>query len=187
MRKKSIIIGSIISLLLIGIVLYLFLNREYPDDANTLYTIKFDNVKIRFERYEYTLGQNQTVGVEKSTNKGKTYEQLTSVPVVVSMDPKFIFLNENLGFAISKTDLTKHNNYMGVHVTQDGGRTFVNGTINYNNPNIDILTVEDVPYYDNDILKLHCSIYQVKADKSGYEDVDLIFISNDNGLTWNLE
>ncbi len=188
MKKKKIIfiIILVLALLIIGgIVLYL--NREYPDDENTLYTIKFDKVKIRFERYEYTLGQNQTVGVEKSTNKGRTYEQLTNEPIVVSKEPKFIFFNENFGFAISKPDLTKYNNYMGVKVTQDGGRTFINGTINYNNPNIDILTVEDVPYYDNDVLKLHCSIYQVKEDKSGYEDVDLIFISKDNGLTWNLE
>ena len=91
-----------------------------------------------------------------------------------------------MGFAISKPNLTKSNDYMGVKVTQDGGKTFVNGKINYNNPNIDILTVEEVPYYDDGLLMLHCSIYQIKDDHTGYEDVDLIFISNDDGLSWNL-
>ena len=188
MKKKIIIFVSIVVVLLLvvgGVVL--FLNREYPDDKNTLYTIKFGNTKLRFERYDYSLGQNQIVGVEKTTNKGKTYEKLTDEPIIVSMEPKFIFINEKLGFAISKPNLTKSNNYMGVKVTQDGGKTFTDGEINYNNPNIDILTVEDVPYKENDLLKLPCSIYQVKVDQSGYEDVKLVFVSSDNGLTWNLE
>lgn len=188
MKKKTIIIVSIlIILLLITGGIFLFLNREYPDDENTLYTIKFGNTKLRFERYDYSLGQNQIVGVEKTTNKGKTYEKLTDEPIIVSMEPKFIFINEKLGFAISKPNLNKSNNYIGVKVTQDGGKTFTDGKINYNNPNIDILTIEDVPYVDNSLLKLPCSIYQVKADHSGYEDVKLIFSSSDNGLTWNIE
>ncbi|MBR4178964.1 MAG: hypothetical protein IKR57_06430, partial [Bacilli bacterium] len=60
MKKKIIIIVSIlIILLLITGGIFLFLNREYPDDENTLYTIKFGNTKLRFERYDYSLGQNQ--------------------------------------------------------------------------------------------------------------------------------
>lgn len=187
--KKKIIISIIILtiMLLVGGGIFLSLNREYSDDENTLYTIKFGNIKLRFERYDYALGQNQIIGVEKSIDKGRTYEKLTKTPIIVSMEPMFIFFNEKLGFAISKPNLTKNNNYMGVKVTNDGGKTFVNGKINYDNPKIEILTVEEVPYYDNNILKLHCSIYQIKEDDSGYEDVDLIFISNDNGLTWDLE
>ena len=165
--KKKIIIAVSIFVVLVLIVggVFLFLNKEYPDDENTLYTIKFGNTKLRFERYDYSLGQNQIVGVEKTTNKGKTYEKITDEPIIVSMEPKFIFINEKLGFAISKPNLTKSNNYMGVKVTQDGGKTFTDGEINYNNPNIDILTVEDVPYKENDLLKLPCSIYQVQSQK----------------------
>ena len=99
----------------------------------------------------------------------------------------FTFISKKLGFAVSKPNLQKYNKYMGVHVTYDGGKTFTNAVINYNNPNIEILTVEEVPYLENNKLILHCSIYQVKDDLSGYEDVDLYFISKDNGLTWNLE
>lgn len=189
MKKKKLLILVIVLIFLFVIVggIILFLNREYPDDENTLYAVKFGNTKLRFERYDYSLGQNQIVGVEKSTNKGKTYEKLTDEPIVVSMEPKFVFINKKLGFVISKPNLTKSNNYIGVKVTQDGGKSFVDGKINYNNPNIEIITVEDVPYLESNLLKLPCSIYQVKANQSGYEDVKLFFISSDNGLTWNLE
>lgn len=187
MKKKYVFIILFIALaLLLGLVFF-FSNREYPDDENTLYSIKFGNTKLRFEKYDDALGQNQTVGVEKSTNRGKTYEIITDEPIIVSMEPKFIFINEKLGFAISKSNLTKSNNYMGVKVTQNGGKTFVDGKINYDNPDIDILTIEDVPYVKDDKLKLPCSIYQVKSDQSGYEDKKLTFISIDNGLSWNLE
>lgn len=187
--KKKVIITIIILVIVLLVVegIFLFLNKEYPDDENTLYTIEFGNTKLRFERYDYSLGQNQIVVVEKSTDKGKNYEKLTIEPIIVSMEPKFMFLNENLGFAITKSNLTKNNNYIGIKVTQDGGKTFIDGIINYDNPNIEILTIEGVPYIENDLLKLPCSIYQMKEDKSDYENIELTFISVDNGLTWNLE
>lgn len=186
MKKKYILLIILIIVMIIGGII-IFMNREYPDDENTLYSIKLDNVRIRFERYDYALGQNQVVGVEKSTNKGKTFIKITEQPIIVSMEPKFIFLTSQVGFAITKPNLTKSNNYSGVKVTNDGGKTFVDGIINYDNSNIEIITVEDTPYIENNYLKLPCSIYQVKEDKTGYEDVSLIFVSKDNGLTWNLE
>ena len=33
--------------------------------------------------------------------------------------------------------------------------------ITYENPGVEILTIEDVQYYEKNILKLHCSIYQI--------------------------
>lgn len=187
MKKKFTILTCIIIALVIGVAILMNREETYPyEDENTLYYIKFNNEILRFERYDYSLGQNQVVGVQKSVNKGKTFENITEENIIVSMEPKFIFLNEKLGFAISKPNLTKYNDYMGVKVTQDGGKTFVNGKINYDNPNIEILTIEDVPYYENNELKLRCSIYQVKKDQTGYEDIELIFVSVDNGLTWNL-
>ena len=184
--KKRYLTAIVILILIIGAII-VFVNREYPDDENTLYSIKFEDFKLRFQRYDYALGQNQLVAVEKSTNKGKTYEKLTHELITVSMEPKFVFLNKKLGFVISKPNLTKDNNYMGFKVTQDGGKTFVNAVINYNNPNISILTIDDVPYYENDVLHVKSSIYQVKSDARGYEDVPLILISLDKGLTWYLE
>lgn len=64
----------VIIVLSLGLVFF-FLNREYPDDENTLYSIKFGDVKLRFEKYDDVLGQNQTVGVERSINRGRTYEK----------------------------------------------------------------------------------------------------------------
>lgn len=184
-KKNILIILLFIVLIGLGIIRLLF-NEKYLDDENTLYSITFNDVKIRFERYDYSLGQNQIVGVEKITNNGKNIEKLTKEQIIVSMNPMFIFINEKLGFSISKANLSKSNNYMGLKVTHDGGITFTSGVINYDNPNIEILTVKNVPYLEDGLLKLPCSIYQVKEDKSGYEDIDLIFISNDEGITWNL-
>lgn len=186
MKKKIII--SVIILIIGGIVALLFLNRKYPyEDENTLYFIEFKNEIIRYERYDYSLGQNQIVGVQKSINKGKTFENVSEEFITLSMKPKLIFLNEKLGFAIAKSNLTKSNDYMGFKVTQDGGKRFTDSKINYDNPNIEILTIESTPYFAENILKVKCSIYQVKEDQSGYEDKELIFISKDEGLTWDLE
>lgn len=177
------------ALLVILLIIILLLipkhENEHEANENTLYNIKIDNTYLRVQKYDNSLGQNQLVGVEKKTKDG--YETVTEELITVSKEAKFVFLNKDLGFAISTPDLSKQNNYLGFKVTQDGGRTFKNCVINYDNPNIETLTVEGVPYYEKDKLKLHCSIYQIKKDNSGYEDVDLMFISNDNGLTWNLE
>ncbi len=185
--KKKFILACISIVLIIGVVVLMNIEKKYPyEDENTLYYIEFNHEILRFERYDYSLGQNQIVGVQKSVNRGRTFESITEENIIVSMEPKFIFLDENLGFAISKPNLTKNNNYMGIQVTQDGGKTFTNGKINYDNPKVEILTVEDVPYFENNELKLKCSIYQIKEDHTGYEDVELIFVSIDDGLTWNL-
>ena len=187
MKKKFIVLLCVVIVLIAGAVILMNTGNKYPyEDENTLYYIEFDNEILRFERYDYSLGQNQIVGVQKSENKGKTFENITEEGIIVSMEPEFIFLNEKLGFAIAKPNLTKSNDYLGFKVTQDGGKTFINGIIHYDNPNIEILTVEDVPYYENNELKLKCSIYQINDDRTGYEDVELIFVSVDDGLTWNL-
>ena len=186
MNKKIIIFIIIITILLIvGVTVYFSLNKRVPEPDNTLYIKDFGEVKLKFVKYDYALGQNQIVGVEKSIDGGKTYERITNEPIIVSMEPEFIFLDENLGFAISKKKLSKTNNYIGLKVTNDGGITFVDGIINYDNPDIEVLSIKNIPYKDNNTLKLLCSIYQVKEDKTGYEYVDLIFESTDNGLSWN--
>ena len=187
-RKKKIIPIIIIIVLLVagGIIL---LTKKYKyEDENTLYFVKFNNTILRFEHMDHVIPQNQIVAVQKSTNNGKTFETITEGQVIVSLEPKFVFLNEKLGFAVKKPNNTKENGkYYGMYVTTDGGKTFNQSEITYDNLNIEILTIEDVPYYENDKLKLHCSIYQAKDDGSGYETVDLFFITDDEGLTWYLE
>ena len=189
MKKKTLLLIGIIIITVASLFL-LFLNRkrDYKDDNNTLYSIKFGNIKLRFERYDYVLGQNQLVGVEKSTNYGKNYKNITKTPITVSMESKFIFFNEKLGFAVKRPNITKEKGkYYGMYVTKNGGKTFQLSEINYENNDIEILTIEDVPYYEKRKLKLHCSIYQIKSDHSGYENKDLYFTTKDDGKTWKLD
>jgi hypothetical protein len=185
--KKKIIISIIILVIIVSLGLILLLpKREYTNE-NTLYYIKFDNTILRFQYLDSVIGQNQIVGVEKSIDDGKTFERITTNQVIVSLEPKFVFLNENMGFAVKKPNNIKDNGkYFALYVTTDGGKTFNNSIINYDNPDVSLLTIEDVPYYENNLLKLHCSIYVINEEKQGYENKDLYFISNDNGLTWNL-
>ena len=187
MKKRTIIIGSLIIVLLI-IGLILFLPKKEVIDENVLYSVNFDNVVLRFKHVDNVIGQNQIVVVEKSMDNGKKFETITEGDVIVSLEPKFVFLNEQLGFAVKKSNNIKENgNYYGMYVTNDGGKTFNLSEINYENPNIEVLTITDVPFYNNEKLILPCSIYQVKEDQSGYENVSIYFTSNDNGLTWNLD
>ena len=187
--KKKIIIPIIVILVLLvtgGIILF---TRKYSySDENTLYFVKFNDTILRFEHMDHVVPQNQIVAVQRSTNNGRTFETITEGQVIVSLEPKFVFLNEKLGFAVKKPNNIKDNGkYFGMYVTKDGGKTFNQSEITYDNPNIEILTIEDVPFYENDKLKLHCSIYQVKSNQSGYETVDLYFITDDDGLNWYLE
>ena len=187
-KKKIIIVIGIIILTILGILSFILLNRKYPyEDENTLYFKEFNNTILRLERVDYSLGQNQVVIVQKSTNKGKSFEDITKEPIILSMEPKITFLNEKLGFVLAKSNLTKNNNYLGLYITKDGGKTFENCKINYNNSNIEMLTIVSTPFYDNDILKMKASIYIVKEDQNGYENKKLIFISDDKGLSWKME
>ena len=188
MKKKIIIsIITVVAIVLIIVGILLFTKSYSYSDENTLYFIKFNNSILRFEHIDHVVPQNQIVVVQKSNNNGKTFETITEGQVIVSLEPKFVFLNENFGFAVKKPNNIKDNGrYYGMYVTKDGGKTFTQSEIIYDNPNIEILTIEDVPFYENDKLKLHCSIYQAKADGSGYENVDLYFVTENDGLTWHL-
>ena len=154
MKKRTIIIGSLIIVLLI-IGLILFLPKKEVIDENVLYSANFDNVVLRFKHVDNVIGQNQIVVVEKSMDNGKKFETITEGDVIVSLEPKFVFLNEQLGFAVKKSNNIKDNGkYLGMYVTNDGGKTFNNSVINYDNPNIEVLTITDVPFYKNEKLVL---------------------------------
>lgn len=101
---------------LIGIV-FLLNQKKDEDNENVLYSVSFGKTRIKFKSYDYALGQNQIVGVEKSVDNGKNYQKVTIEPIIVSMEPKFVFLNESLGFAIAKENLIKSNQYLGFKVT----------------------------------------------------------------------
>ena len=72
MKKQNTIIVIIIILALIIdiVIVYKFQsnhkNKVDKQDENELYSEKFDHTILKFQRFDYTLGQNMIVGVEKN-------------------------------------------------------------------------------------------------------------------------
>lgn len=169
-------------------MLYKYLNRPKKIiDENELYVQRFDNYLLRFERYDYVLGQNMIIGVEKSIDDGRTYTPVTKDAVVVSNESTFNFLNEEIFFVISTKNISRNRDFAGMKVSVDGGETFTNAKFTYDNNRVDIITINAFPtFIDDNKLKLACSVYDIKEDGNGYQDYEINFVSSDNGLTWNL-
>lgn len=180
---KKYLISLLIVLLFIGIVFLAMILDKTPELLNEdiLYTREFGEEIFQVRRYDYSLGQRMIVGVEKSNNKGKSFDKVTKELIEVSLEAKFEFLNENLGFIIDTGYLDRNKNFKGLLVTNDGGITFKQAEITYNNENVDLISIEKMPYYENDILKLECSVYIIDHSEN------LIYYSNDNGNTWTNE
>ena len=162
-------------------------NYLLPENEEVLYEKKFDKTILRFSKVDDVLGQNMLVHVLWSKDKGKNFYVVSDDVIQVSNEAKFIFLNENLGFAISTGKIYLDNSKTGLYTTKDSGKTFISASFKYTNENADYISIEGVPYYKENKLKIKCSVYQINSNKDGYENKELIFISNDNGLTWNLE
>lgn len=162
-------------------------NYVLPENEEILYERKFNKTILRFGKVDNVVGQNMLVHVLRSKDNGKNFYVVSDDVIQVSNEAKFIFLNENLGFAISTGKIYLDNSKVGLYTTNDSGKTFISAKFNYTNNNVEYISIEEVPYYDNNILKIKCSVYQVNSNKDGYEDKELVFISNDNGLNWNLE
>lgn len=158
-----------------------------PENEEVLYERKFNKTILRFGKVDNSLGQNMLVHVLRSKDNGKNFYVVSDDVIQVSNEAKFVFLNENLGFAISTGKIYLDNSKVGLYTTNDSGKTFISAKFNYTNNNVEYISIENVPYYDNNILKIKCSVYQVNSNKDGYENKELVFISNDNGLNWNLE
>lgn len=162
-------------------------NYVLPENEEILYERKFNKTILRFGKVDNVLGQNMLVHVLRSKDNGKNFYVVSDDVIQVSNEARFVFLNENLGFAISTGKIYLDNSKVGLYTTNDSGKTFISAKFNYTNNNAEYISIEEVPYYDNNILKIKCSVYQVNSNKDGYEDKELVFISNDNGLNWNLE
>lgn len=164
-------------------------NENYilPEDGEVLYEKKFDQTILRFSKIDNVSGQNMLVHVIKSKDDGESFYVVSEDPIQVSNEAKFVFLSKTLGFAVSTGNIDLNNNNQGLMVTNDGGKTFTSANVEYENPDVDYITIEKIPYYEKDSLKMKCSIYQLNSSRDGYEDKEIIFISNDNGLHWQLE
>ena len=164
-------------------------NENYilPEDGEVLYEKKFDQTILRFSKIDNVSGQNMLVHVIKSKDDGESFYVVSEDPIQVSNEAKFVFLSETLGFAVSTGNIDLNNNNQGLMVTNDGGKTFTSANVEYENPDVDYITIEKIPYYEKDSLKMKCSVYQLNSNRDGYDDKEITFISNDNGLHWQLE
>lgn len=161
-------------------------NYLMPEDEEVLYERKFDDVILRFTKVDSVLGQNDLVRVLRSRDGGKNFYGITNEAIKVSSEAKFVFLNNKLGFVISTGDYYLDSDIGYLYVTQDGGITFNKSKFNYTNERVSFISIVDFPYFEDDILKIKCSVYDFRSDGTGYETVYLIFASHDNGLTWDL-
>ncbi len=127
------------------------------------------------------------VNVVKSSDNGANFHVVSDEVIQVSNEDKFIFLDENLGFAIVTGKIFLDNSRASLYVTNDGGKTFKSATFKYQNENVSFIDIEELPDYNDDKLKIKCSVYQFNSDGNGYENKELIFISKDKGLNWTLE
>ena len=123
-------------ILFIGIVFLVIILDKTPElisNEDIVYTKEFGEEILQVRRYDYSLGQRMIIGVEKSNNNGKSFEKVTEGMVEVSLEAKFEFLNENLGFIIDTGYLDRNRNFKGLLVTNDGGITFKQAEITYDN------------------------------------------------------
>ena len=162
-------------------------NYILPEQEEVLYEKKFNDTILRFGKVDSGLGQNILVHVLRSKDNGKNFYVISDDLIKVSDEAKFVFLNENLGFAISTGKIFLKQNVNSIYVTNDSGKTFQSSNFKYENDNVTYLDVVDLPYFENNTLKIKCSAYQFNSDIGKYEDKELIFISNDNGLNWELD
>lgn len=162
-------------------------NYILPEQEEVLYEKKFNETILRVGKVDSGLGQNILVHVLRSKDNGKNFYVISDDLIKVSNEAKFVFLNENLGFAISTGKIFLKQNITSIYVTNDSGKTFQSSNFKYKNDNVTYLDVVDLPYFENDTLEIKCSAYQFNSDIGKYEDKELIFISDDNGLNWELD
>lgn len=185
MNKKK--IGIVLGILLVFLLIFFLNPKEKTKEENILYSKQFENVIYRFKQEDYALGQNWIISIEKSTDFGKTFTKMNEEGLTVSQKPLFSILDPTLIFAIKSENLQKYNDYLGIYVSHDEGKTFQNAKILYDKDSIEILTIEKPPYKQNQDLLLLCSIYTLNDQRDGYQTKELLFQSTDQGLTWTLK
>ena len=107
-----------------------------PEDLESIYEKKFGKEIIRVSITGYALAQNMTVAALKSTDGGKTFDNVTDEDILVSLEAKAKFLNKNQGFVISTGNIWLDGHSNDVYVTNDGGKTFTPAKFNYTHKGI---------------------------------------------------
>lgn len=160
-------------------------NYVLPENENVLYEKKFGKTILRFGKVDDVLGQNMLINVLRSKDNGNNFYVVSDDVIQVSKKAKFEFLSKDLGFVINTGKIYLDDKKTSLYVTDNGGKNFIVANFDYKNENVEYLIIENMPYYDKDILKLQCSLYEVSDD--GHENKELVFISKDNGFNWKVE
>lgn len=151
------------------------------DNNDVLYEKKFDNdIIIRVVHRDYVLAQRELIGIEKSTDGGKTWsEQIKTSDGVIQIHngTKFAFINENIGFINDPGLAGTSGDNRQLLVTIDGGKNFIKANIELNDLSKNFY-IDDVPYIENNILKIKVYIIENLEKKYYY------LYSIDNGITW---
>lgn len=155
---------------------------ELKEDDEILYNETFDDVSVVVVNRGAWSGK-YIIQILKSVDNGNTwYSQIESEEGVMDVHygSKFRFLNENLGF-INDPGITSSNRINSKFlVTNNGGKTFEKAKFILDE-NEEIF-IDDVPYIENKVLKLN--VYEVEYTYNQYIQIDYVFISEDDGLTW---
>lgn len=169
-------------------------NNIEPNDDNSftmkendiLYEKTFnENSRIRVVYKGSVLGQRSIIEIEKTNDNGNSWInplEMADGFIQIHNNSKFVFIDENIGFINDPGLVGTNNEHSALLVTVDGGKTFVESKIIH--PDIikeENLLVSDVPYIENDLLKL--KIYTINYNKNPSETY-YEFLSTDNGLTW---
>lgn len=161
-------------------------NYLLPENEEVLYEKRFDKTILRFGKIDEVSGQNMLVNVLRSKDNGENFVVVSDDAIKVSNKARFEFLDESLGFIVNTGVIYLDNRNTGLYITNDSGKTFTSSNFKYVNENADYISIESMPYYDKNTLKIKCSIYQTNNNDS-YENKELIFVSNDKGANWMLE
>jgi len=122
-------------------------NYILPEQEEVLYEKKFNETILRVGKVDSGLGQNILVHVLRSKDNGKNFYVISDDLIKVSNEAKFVFLNENLGFAISTGKIFLKQNVNSMYVTNDSGKIFQSSNFKYENDNVTYLDVVDLPYF----------------------------------------
>lgn len=161
-------------------------NYLLPENEEVLYEKRFDKTILRFGKVDEVSGQNMLVNVLRSKDNGENFVVVSDDAIKVSNKARFEFLDESLGFIVNTGVIYLDNRNTGLYITNDSGKTFTSSNFKYVNEKVDYISIESMPYYDKNTLKIKCYIYQTNNNDS-YESKELIFVSNDKGLNWMLE
>lgn len=154
------------------------------EQIEVLYEKKIDDkTSIRLVVKDYILAQRSLIGIQKTIDGGITWEEqleTTDKVMTIHNGAKFTFVNENIGFINDFGLAGTTGDKRQLLVTTNGGKSFKQVIIKSEQLSKN-LYIDDVPYIQNNILKVNAHI-QNNSNKES-----IVLYSRDDGVTWEKE